>query len=61
MELRNDTLTNIPKNYWIWCYVGATISTSRYILYSQNSNFSEMLTKHSNIHDDIHVYVPNFA
>ena len=23
MESRNDTLHNIPKNYWIWIYVGA--------------------------------------
>ena len=48
MESRNDILHNIPKNYWIWTYVGATIFTSRYILYSQNSNFSkEILTKHN--------------
>ena len=47
MELRNDILHNIPKNYWIWSYAGATYSRTKYILYSQNSNFSEeMLTKH---------------
>ena len=27
MEWRCDTLYNIPKNYWIWSYVGVTIST----------------------------------
>ena len=24
IESRNDTLHNIPKNYWIWIYVGAS-------------------------------------
>ena len=47
MESRNDTLHDIPKNYWIRSYVGATIFQTRYILYLQNSNFSEeMLAKH---------------
>ena len=27
MELRYDTLHNIPESYWIWSYAGATIFT----------------------------------
>ena len=27
MESRYGTLHNIPTNYWIWTYVGATSST----------------------------------
>ena len=29
MKSRYDTLYNIPKNYWICSYVGATISTCK--------------------------------